>query len=116
MHVLDSRGRDLIDICIGQQLRILNGRALGDMLGQYTCHTPNGSSTVDYVIVSEKFLDQVLFFRVTEFIPTLSDTHCKLEWAITARYKMTKSNNTVKFHQCPPPQTSYGIMNQQNNL
>ena len=102
-HVLDSsRGRDLIDICIGQQLRILNGRALGDMLGQYTCHTPNGSSTVDYVIVSEKFLDQVLFFRVTEFIPTLSDTHCNLEWAITARYKMTKSNNTVKIHQCPP--------------
>jgi hypothetical protein len=52
-----------------------NGRVLGDMLGHYTCYTPNGASVVDYVMVSEGILDQVLYFKVTNFIPTLSDAH-----------------------------------------
>jgi hypothetical protein len=43
-------GRSLLDFCIVNQLRILNGIVLGDMqagLGQFTCHTSNGSSVVD---------------------------------------------------------------------
>ena len=36
--ILDSRGRDLIDLCISNQLRLLNGRVMGDMFGNYTCH------------------------------------------------------------------------------
>jgi hypothetical protein len=31
---IDKRGRDLLDFCIGHQLRILNGRILGDLLGK----------------------------------------------------------------------------------
>jgi hypothetical protein len=46
--------------------------AVGDMLGHYTYYTPNGASVVDYVMVSEGILDQVLYFKVTDFIPTLS--------------------------------------------
>ena len=30
---IDKRGRDLLDFCIGHQLRILNGRILGDSFG-----------------------------------------------------------------------------------
>jgi len=47
---IDKRGRDLLDFCIGHQLRILNGRILGDLFGNYTCYTPNECSTVDYTI------------------------------------------------------------------
>jgi len=43
----------LLDLCIGHNLRILNGRLAGDSIGILTCFTPNGSSTVDYSIVSE---------------------------------------------------------------
>ena len=41
---------------------------------------------VDYVMVSEGIQDQVLHFKVTDFIPTLSDAHCKLEWTMSAYY------------------------------
>jgi len=49
--VIDHRGTELLDLCIGHSLRILNGQLAGDSMGRYTCFTPNGSSTVDYSIV-----------------------------------------------------------------
>ena len=51
--LVDARGRDIIDICIGNKLRILNGRTLGDSKGKYTCYKPVGCSVIDYFIVSE---------------------------------------------------------------
>ena len=56
------------------------------MFGNYTCYTPNGASVVDYVLVSENILEQILFVHVSSFVPTLSDCHCKLEWEISANY------------------------------
>ena len=47
-NVVNQSGRWLLDRCIDNQLYILNGRTLGDLIGQYTCHTPRGSSTVDF--------------------------------------------------------------------
>ena len=83
---IDKRGRDLLDFCIGHQLRILNGRILGDLLGNYTCYTPNGCSTVDYAIVSENVLESILYFKVNNFLPTLSDCHCPIEWQMSASF------------------------------
>jgi hypothetical protein len=76
----------------------LNGRVFGDIFGSFTCFTPNGSSNVDYVIASEEILNDILYFRVSEFMPTLSDTHCKLSWAISARYKIVKNSDWVNTH------------------
>ena len=81
---------------------MLNGRVLGDMFGSYTCHAPNGSSTVDYVLVSNSILDQILYFRVSNFIPTLSDTHCKLEWELPAKYKQENISNDNILHPIFP--------------
>ena len=78
--ITDTRGNHLIDICVGNQLRILNGRLAGDSFGKFSCHTYNGSSTVEYVIVSEPLLFEIPLFHIANFIPTLSDTHCKLSW------------------------------------
>ena len=64
-------------------LEVLLTTRNSDMLGHYTCYTPNGASVVDYVMVSEGIQDQVLHFKVTDFIPTLSDAHCKLEWTMS---------------------------------
>jgi hypothetical protein len=57
---LDSRGKDLIDLCISSQLRFVNGRVLGDTFGNFTCYTTHGASTLDYVLVSEGILDHIL--------------------------------------------------------
>ncbi len=57
-------GRKLIDICIGNRLIILNGRTRGDSLGNFTCVKKNGSSLVDYTIVSQELLKYVSYFTV----------------------------------------------------
>ena len=49
---VNSFGRELIDLCISSNLIVVNGRTLGDFAGRYTCFTYNGSSTVDYILVS----------------------------------------------------------------
>ena len=51
--LVNQTGRWLIEKCVDNQLYILNGKKnLGDLTGQFTCHTPRGSSTVDYFIAS----------------------------------------------------------------
>ena len=64
---LDSKGKELLDFCIGNNLRILNGRILGDSLGNFTCFNVHGQSVVDYVIASEEVLSHVLTFKVCSF-------------------------------------------------
>ena len=99
---VDTRGKDLLALCTSQQLRIVNGRVLGDTYGHYTCYTPNGTSVVDYVMVSEDILDQIFTFKVADFIPTLSDTHCKLEWTMLADFTPKLKGEEACTHSIPP--------------
>ena len=48
-HKTCTRGQRLLDLCISSQLRILNGRMLGDPRGKFTYHGPQGSSVIDYL-------------------------------------------------------------------
>ena len=75
--IVDTRGRELIDLCIESQLRILNGRSFGDSQGMYTSSNYNGNSVVDYMLVSENLLSRILYFNVALNIPRLSD-HSKI--------------------------------------
>jgi hypothetical protein len=86
---LYARGKELLDVCIVHQLRVLNGRTLGDLSGNFTCFTPNGASAVDYAIVSESALNKILYFKIADFKPILSDCHCLLEWEMSASYCYT---------------------------
>ena len=90
---IDERGKQLLDLCIGTKMRILNGRFLGDTRGKFTCIKPTGNSVVDYVIVSEDLVSKTLYFKVSDFISTLSDCHCMLSFGILATYT---SNEIVK--------------------
>ncbi len=60
-------------MCISSQLRILNGRTLGDLSGCYTCHKHNGSSSVDYGIVSCDLLNLITNFQVHDHLSDFSD-------------------------------------------
>ena len=79
-------------------MRILNGRVLGDAFGKYTCFTPQGCSVVDYVIVSEGILDQILYFCINDFVATISDCHCILEWKLSSRYQNNCAFNDVELY------------------
>lgn len=100
--VIDTRGKELLEFCIQNQLRIMNGRCLGDIFGHYTCFNPLGQSTVDYLLASEKITNQLLYFKVSEFIPTLSDCHCKISWEILAKFQHSLSTRSEeKLHKVP---------------
>lgn len=74
----DERGKGIVDLCISNQLRIINRRFIGDLLGQYTCFNSHGQSTVDYLISNEELMNQLLYFKVSDFI---SDKQDKLKLA-----------------------------------
>ena len=80
-NTTNSRGRILIDLCTALSLRILNGRVVGDLTGKKTCFKYNGSSVVDYVIISSGILNYVNYFIVNALEPHLSD-HCSLSFAL----------------------------------
>ena len=69
-------GQNLINLCRSTNLRILNGRKIGDTTGNFTCFTHNGASTVDYALASQSLFDKIPLFHVSEQ-PEFSD-HCKL--------------------------------------
>ena len=45
------------------------------MVGDFTCHKPNGTSTIDYVIASPCIFPTIVDFTVDNFDSTLSDVH-----------------------------------------
>ena len=79
--VVCSRGKRLLELCCSSQIRILNGRTIGDCGGKFTCHKYGGSSVVDYIVTSEANLCNILCFQVNDFIGELSD-HCSISCVI----------------------------------
>ncbi|CAG2222222.1 unnamed protein product [Mytilus edulis] len=75
--VVNGQGINLLDLSTSSSLCISNGRYSGDIMGHFTCMTSNGSSVVDYHIVSESLLSSVEYFKTHEF-NYLSD-HVKIE-------------------------------------
>ena len=88
--VTNSQGNNLLDLCISSQLRILNGRYFGDILGNYTCMTSNGFSAVDYGIVSEGLLSSVKYFKTYDF-NYLSD-HTQIEIFLKSNWNIQNYN------------------------
>ena len=61
-------GKQLLSLCQEYQLRILNGRTLGDLNGKLTCFKWNGCSAVDYGIVHRDLWNRIEFFKVRELV------------------------------------------------
>ena len=54
----------LLELCCTFGIHILNGRTSGDLNGELTCYTANGSSLVDYTIVSTALFNRILKFEI----------------------------------------------------
>ncbi len=61
---LNANGRPFIELLQTMDLRILNGRTLGDIFGEPTCIQRQGVSTVDYICVSPRLFSKVRQFTV----------------------------------------------------
>lgn len=98
--ILDERGKHTLEICIAAQLRILNGRKLGDSAGYFTCHKYNGSSVVDYAICSETLFNSIKHFKIHHFIGTLSD-HCMTSLLLQADTPPNPPTENIPLHKMP---------------
>ena len=100
--VLDVRGKHLLELCIQSQMRILNGRSLGDTIGKFTCHTYNGNSVVDYSIVSEAIYHDVVYFHVEQFEGTLSD-HCMITTLLEIQNPISITQSRINLYKIIKP-------------
>jgi hypothetical protein len=56
---INGYGKCVLELCNDSQLRILNGRTLGDTAGKATFFNHNGVSIDDYCICSSSFLSNL---------------------------------------------------------
>jgi hypothetical protein len=87
---LDTRGKQLLELCITARMRIFDSNCT------FTCYKSTGNSVVDYVIVFEELLSKILFFKVADFIPGYSDCHCKLSFGLLATYADNIVSNKIR--------------------
>lgn len=87
---VNKQGERILDLCISHGLRILNGRTSGDFTGKLSCYQHNGSSTVDYTIVSKSLYKHVLGFTVNNLTP-YSD-HCPISLKLATRADLYVTN------------------------
>ena len=85
---VNGYGRRFLDVCRSLPLRILNGRKIGDFLGNLTCYNQRGSSVVDYCATSPSLLESITFFSVGHILPVHSD-HCPID--ITLKVNITEA-------------------------
>lgn len=88
-----------LDLAINNQLKILNGRTLGDSTGKVTCHKWNGSSTVDYFLISSWARDLVDSLQVHD-LNSYSD-HCSLALKLTTHKPFATNFKLPDFSNVP---------------
>ena len=98
-QITNKYGNNLLSLCKSVPLRICNGRKLGDILGSYTCYTPNGQSCVDYCLVSPRLYDCIQTFSVGQ-ISTLSD-HCPIRAVLKVKVVNNILNEDYNFIESP---------------
>ncbi|CAC5361372.1 unnamed protein product [Mytilus coruscus] len=91
---INTRGRQLLSLCISSSLRILNGRTMGDLMGAYTGFQPLGSSVVDYFLASEELLPNFTYFHTHNFLPDFSD-HCQISCMLKCNTKVYERNSNL---------------------
>ena len=64
---INKSGRFLLDLCKKSSLKLLNGRCMGDIFGNFTCYTYNGCSLVDYAAASAHMHCKIAKFQVQNF-------------------------------------------------
>ncbi len=74
---MNTRGKDLLDLCKVNDILIANGRKRGDIFGKFTSHQYNGSAVNDYLLMPYDFEHKISQFTVGDYAPWLSD-HCPI--------------------------------------
>lgn len=102
-NTINPEGRLLTDICKKSRMRVLNGRYLGDSIGYFTYYHKNGSSTVDFTICREDFMEKIVYFAIAP--PTYLSDHSMQHFMITCQ----PQNKKIPFDAKSALQNNYGF-------
>ena len=98
-HVLDRKGKQLLELCQATSLIIGNGRLHSDLgITEYTYHTLNGASVVDYLLLNAndlKLVSDFYIMRLNEF----SD-HCGVPFCLKATHNFNKIIHSDNSNEC----------------
>ena len=100
---VNSFGKKILQVCKENSLRILNGRIIGDLLGNYTCTRYNGKSVVDYAILSKCLLSKITYFRVIpdeEITDTALSDHSPILLNLEVRQNIVKYDKKLSSNRC----------------
>ena len=61
---INPHGRKLLKICNDLNLHVANGRTPGDLLGNFSCYTNNGLSTVDLVVADSQMIHKIKQLKI----------------------------------------------------
>ncbi len=89
--VINNHGKKLIEICKNCDLRILNGRTMGDSLGRPTFHGKNGTSVVDYIICNQNLIQNIKHL-IVKTPCYLSDHSQIITWLDTHETSLPENN------------------------
>ena len=92
-RIVQKCGRKLIKICTDNNMYILNGRTLGDLLGSPTCFSPKGKSVVDYFLCSQNIMPMIIKFHVDNL--TVFSDHCPIELLVYLPIQVNSSSKNV---------------------
>ena len=93
-HV-NNNGKKLIELCKMSDLKIANGRVGADKcLGNYTCHTSRGNSTIDYAILSMDLFPYIADFYIDIYDKCMSDGHCPVCLIMSCKSDVSSENNS----------------------
>ena len=98
-QTINNYGKKLTEFCISSGCFIANGRTLGDFQGNLTCHTANGSSTVDYAILNQSLHKELRLFQVLH--STIGSDHCPIKVELRTRTPTMKAPTTVPLPKQP---------------
>ena len=120
-HVIDAHGHKLLKLCKSTSLVIGNGRLHTDLnIGEYTFHSMNGSSTVDYLLLNIHDLQFISNFEILN--PNEFSDHCGIKVHIESKQipvlnnVMTNSETYLKWDENNIQNFKDLISNNQNLL
>ena len=81
VYGVDAQGQRLLNLCKNSQIRLMNGRTIGDRMGNFTrfpLSIRESPSTLDYMATDTSIMGKIKYFSILHHLG-LSDHDCLLE-------------------------------------
>ena len=110
---LNKHGWELLKCLKTADMKIINGRFGQDKgIGQFTCASANGKSTIDYAISSTSLLPNISGFQVDILDKCISDVHSAIQ--LKLQFPSLLVGGLQKHASAEFPSSSMTIMNWEN--